>query len=121
LDWTAYYTRSLAVDGVIPAVDGVVSAVDGVVPAVDGLVPAVDLEVGVVPAVVDLIRVLLAVAVDMVWAADMVVTVLQAMGLMEAQVTVVNTRIMMDKELGSEVITLLGMGPLSLMEEGTHQ
>ena len=111
-------------DGVITAVDGVVSAVDGVVPAVDGLVPAVDLEVGVVPAVVDLvdlIRVLLAVAMDMVWAADMVVTVLQAMGLMEAQVTVVNTRIMMDKELGSEVITLLGMGPLSLMEEGTHQ
>ena len=144
LDWRTFYTRSLAVDGVIPAVDGVIPAVDGVIPAVDGVVPAVDGVVpavdgvvpavdGVVPAVdgvvpevdgvvpvadlVDLMRVLVTVAVDMVWAADMVIMVLQATEVMEVQVALVNTRIMMDKELGPEVITLLGMEPLSLMEE----
>jgi hypothetical protein len=56
----------------------------------------------------------------MVWAADMVVMVLQATEVMEVQVTLVNTRILMDKELGSEIITLLGMEPLSLMEEGAR-
>ena len=45
----------------------------------------------------------------------MVVIVLQAT---EVQVTVVNTRIMVDKELTSEVIILLGMGPLSLTVGG---
>jgi len=102
LDWVKFYARNLAVDGVILAVAGVVPAVDRVVPAVD---------------LFYLIRVLVALAVEMIWAADMVIMVLQDTEVMEIQTTLVNTRIMMDKELGWEVLTLLGMGPLSLKEE----
>jgi hypothetical protein len=46
--------------------------------------------------------------------------VLQATEVMDMQVMAVNTGIMVDKELGSEVIILLVMGPLGLMGEVTH-
>ena len=45
----------------------------------------------------------------------MVVMVLQHTEVTKVQVTVVNSGIMVDKELGSEVTTLLVMGPLGLM------
>jgi hypothetical protein len=49
-----------------------------------------------------------------------VVIVLQATEVMEIQVTMVNTGIMLEQELGSGVIPLLVMVLLGLMEEVTR-
>jgi hypothetical protein len=109
LDWTTFYSASLVVMAVLDVDLGTV--VLAVVPAVvpggvgdgvgDGVVPAMDLEdlEHLVEAGVDLIRVMVAVAVDMediIRGSEILVMVLQATEVMEVQLTMVNTGIMVD-------------------------